>query len=412
MKKTKTNNIKISENISRGVFIILLVMIQFACNNRPNEELSVIKGQFKQSFTETGELAAIKAAVINMPPINYRFGYEYKIIEMVENGSMIQKGDTVVKLDASTIQKFIITQKESLENENAAAKKQAVEIQNNLQELQANLKIEQASYNLKKLQLERGQYDSEKKKKILELEFQQATIKMDKVKRQMKMKPILSNCDLKVQKIKIMQKESQLQEAYAALNRMSLTSPEDGLFQVGKNMFTYPQTDLKVGDMVFQEAPIARIPDIKRMNVNSFVNEADLTKVAIGTKVIVRMDALPSVLFHGNVTEISKICLPRDKEKVFNVKVEIQKSDLRLKPGMTVSCEYICYEGENELYVPNKCIYKEKGRDYVFISNGSSTQKLEVSTGLSNTHHTLIYSDIQPGQRLIPFENVLNQKKI
>ena len=180
----KLSTMKISDYIHglvRGTVIVLILMIQIACNEGSYDELTVMKGPFRQSITETGELIAIKAVAIPMPAVNYQYGYEFKIIEMVDNGTMVKKGDTIVKLDPSSIQKYIISRQESLENENAAANKQAVEIQNSIQELEAKLKTEQASYNLKKLELDRGQYESENKKKIKELEFQQATIKLNKV---------------------------------------------------------------------------------------------------------------------------------------------------------------------------------------------------------------------------------------
>jgi multidrug efflux pump subunit AcrA (membrane-fusion protein) len=375
-----------------------------------NEELTIMEGYFKQYFTETGELVAIKAVAIPMPPVSYRYGYEFKIVEMVENGSMVNKGDTIIKLDPSTIEKFIISQQESLENEQAAAKKQEVEIRNGMQELEAKLKTELASYNMKKLELEKGQFESDNKKRIKDLQFQQANIKLDRVKRQLEMKPKLNSYDKRIQQIKVLQKEADLDGAQAAIDRMAVTCPEEGLFQVAKSMFNYPRQDLKVGDAVYRGALMARIPDIKRMKVKTIVNETDFTKISVGTKVIVRMDALPSVPFAGVVSEISRVCLPKDEAKVFNVQVVIDESDLRLKPGMTVSCEYICWEAEKVMYVPNKCVFKEGGHAYLFLDKGNKPEKVEVEIGVSNSHHTMIYSDLKPGQKLHSFEFILNQK--
>ena len=74
--------------------------------------------------------------------------------------------------------------------------------------------------------------------------------------------------------------------------------------------------------------------------------ENDISKIKPGLKVIVRLDALPSVPFHGKISSIGKVCIERDDKKIFPTEVVISESDLRLKPGMTVSCEYITYEGE------------------------------------------------------------------
>jgi hypothetical protein len=56
------------------------------------------------------------------------------------------------------------------------------------------------------------------------------------------------------------------------------------------------------------------------------------------------LDALPKVAFEGEVIYIGKLCRPKERnsrQKVFDVEVKILKPDDRLKPGMTVSCEFL-----------------------------------------------------------------------
>ncbi len=110
---------------------------------------------------------------------------------------------------------------------------------------------------------------------------------------------------------------------------------------------------IKVGDEVYLGNPVARIPDIRTMKVKGLFLENDISKIKPGLNVIIRLDALPSVPFHGKINKVSRVCIEQDKKKVFLTEVLISETDLRLKPGMTVSCEYITYEGEDEIYVPN-----------------------------------------------------------
>lgn len=80
------------------------------------------------------------------------------------------------------------------------------------------------------------------------------------------------------------------------------------------------------------------------MKVYTQVNEADFLKISIDQKVAVRLDALPKVVFDGKVTYLGKLCREKERnsrQKVFDVEVEILKPDDRLKPGMTVSCEFL-----------------------------------------------------------------------
>jgi hypothetical protein len=78
--------------------------------------------------------------------------------------------------------------------------------------------------------------------------------------------------------------------------------------------------------------------------VTTFINENDFLKIYIGQDVCVSLDALPNVIFDGRVSSIGKLCYVKERgsrQKVFDVEVAILKSDQRLKPGMTVSCEYL-----------------------------------------------------------------------
>jgi HlyD family secretion protein len=87
----------------------------------------------------------------------------------------------------------------------------------------------------------------------------------------------------------------------------------------------------------------------------------------------------------------------------------ISESDLRLKPGMTVSCEYITYEGEDEMYVPSNCLLEENRHVYVFIKRRGKIRKTEVNRGASNNTSTIVSGDLKPGQDLELPENILTR---
>ena len=66
--------------------------------------------------------------------------------------------------------------------------------------------------------------------------------------------------------------------------------------------------------------------------------------IKVGQKVLVTLDASPKTTFDGKISYIGGLCHTVDnksRQKVFDVEVIILKPDERLKPGMTVSCEYL-----------------------------------------------------------------------
>lgn len=385
---------------------LISIGLTSSCKNEVSE-YSVMKGPFVQSVIETGELQALNASFLSMPRINYIYGYNFKIIGLAEHGKTVRNGEAVIKVDPASVQKFIIERTESLETEIASSNKLKAQITNNLQDLRAQLRNEQASYDIKKLAMEKSAFEAASLRKVLELEFRQAEIKLNKIKRNLELRPKLDSLDMRVQQIKIRQRENELRAAKETLSMLVVNSPLDGIFVVEQNWRT-GQT-IKVGDEVYLGAPVARIPDIRTMKVKGFVVENDISRIRKGLNVIVRLDALPSVPFHGVVSNVARVCIPKDDKNVFMTEVLISESDVRLKPGMTVSCEYITYENEDGMFVPNNCILEENKHFYLFTKKRGKIRKTEVKTGESNNMFTIILSDLKKGQPLELPENVITR---
>jgi len=390
-----------------GILVSALLVITISCNNSEDGGYSVSKGPFRQSVIETGELQAVNASFLSMPRINYVYGYNFKIIGLAQHGKIVHKGETVIKVDPSSVQKFIIEKGESLENEIASANKLKAQLTNNLQEIKAQLKNEQASFDIKKLEVERSKFESEGIRKVIELEYRQAEIRLNKLKRNLELRPKLDSLDFRIQRIKILQKENELKAAQNDLAKLVVTSPLEGVFVVEEN-WRNGQT-IKVGDEVYLGSPVARIPDIRTMKVKGYVMENDISKIRPGLNVIIRLDALPSVAFNGRVNSVSRVCIKRDEKNIFLTEVLITESDLRLKPGMTVSCEYITYDGKNELFAPNNCLLEENKHFYVFVRKRGKIRKTEVMTGPSNNVSTIISGDLKEGQSLELPDNILTR---
>jgi HlyD family secretion protein len=406
--KMRAIQIKIMKmQIFKYLLPAVLCILQISCNRNPESRYTVIKGHFRQSVIETGELQAVNASYLMMPRINYIYGYSFKVIGLAEHGKLVHKGDQVITVDPSTVQKFIIEKSTSLENEIAAANKLRAQITNNLQDLRSQYKNEKALYDIKKLGVERSGFEAVSIKRVIELEFRQAEIKLNKIERNLKLKPKLDSLDLQIQQIRVIQKENELKAAEDDLAKLVVKSPLDGIFVVEENWATGQM--IRVGDEVYLGSPVARIPDIRSMMVKGFVMENDFSKIKPGLKTIIRLDALPTVPFNGVISNVGRVCIEKDDKRIFPTEVVISESDPRLKPGMTVSCEYITWEGDDETYVPNNCILEENRHFYLFVRKRGKVRKTEVKTGPSNNIYTVVSGDIAPGQALELPENILTR---
>ena len=294
-----------------------------------------------ESIMETGTLEAINNQLFVLQRTLYY--YELRVIGMLEHGAAVNEGDTVIQMDPSEVNKFIIERETNLETQIANLEKMEVTNNNQIRDLESKIRNETAAYNLKKIELESSRFETERQRAIKQLEFQQAEITLAKEQRKLELAHIIIANDIKIQQIRIRQIKNDIESFTKILPTLTIQTPVAGVFQRGRNIRT--AADLyKPGDMVYLGYPMGNVPELRWMRVNTFINENDFRKVQTGQKVIVRLDALPDIKFDGEVAYIGKICRQKEqnsRQKVFDVYVNMIEPDERLKPGMTVSCEFL-----------------------------------------------------------------------
>ncbi len=325
-----------------GAFCFLtLLPLLFSCGKREKAQTEQTLTREGKTIIETGELAAVNSKSFVLQRYGRRW-YEMRVIGVLEHGAIVEAGDSILQLDPSDIQKFIIEQENNLETQLANLEKMYVDQENNIREYESRIRSEEASFDLKKLELESSRFESERFRRIKKLEFEQAEITLAKERRKLELLKIINANDIKKQEITVRQVKNEVENAYSLIPELTIRTPISGVFQLAHNWRT--GNLLKVGDNIYPGNNLANVPELKWMKVNTQINETDFLKIRVGQKVIVRLDALPKVAFEGEVAYIGKLCHYKDdksRQKVFDVEIKILEPDERLKPGMTVSCEYL-----------------------------------------------------------------------
>ncbi len=338
----KHKDIKAQSIYLLSVLLFLCFLMALAsCSSFDSNEAEGIKDKNGQTIIETGELAAVNSKVFVLPRYG-QYWYEMRIIGILEHGAIVGAGDSIIQLDPTDIKKFIIDRESNLETQKATLEKMYVNQANSRNDADSRIKNEKATFNLKKIELEASRFESERIRQIKELEFKQAEITLAKELRKLELDKIIQENDLKIQEIRVQQIETEITNAYNIIPQLTVRTPISGVFQIAHNWRT--NALVKVGDNIYTGNNLANVPELKWMKVNTCINENDFLKIRPKQKVCVRLDALPKVEFDGEITYIGKLCHlkdPKSRQKVFDVEVNILKPDDRLKPGMTVSCEFL-----------------------------------------------------------------------
>lgn len=164
----------------------------------------------------------------------------------------------------------------------------------------------------------------------------------------------------------VRQKEAALNQAEVDFENTFIRSPVDGVVI---------ERAVDIGQTVaatFQAPKLFVIAqDLRQMQVETDVDEADIGRVHVGQDAIFTVDAFAGREFHGQVLQVRKA--PRVVQNVvtYTVLVSADNSDLRLLPGMTANIQIIVDERQNALKVPNAAL-RFKPNDEDAKSTGES----------------------------------------
>jgi HlyD family secretion protein len=147
------------------------------------------------------------------------------------------------------------------------------------------------------------------------------------------------------------QRRAALNQARIELERTVIRSPVDGVV-ISRNV--------DVGQTVaasFQAPVLFTIArDLRQMEVNVAVDEADVGRVQTGQKMRFTVDAFPGERFMAKVTQIRKAPQTSNNVVTYSVMASLDNPDLKLLPGMTASARILTEERKDVLILPNEAL--------------------------------------------------------
>ncbi|MGE5027831.1 MAG: efflux RND transporter periplasmic adaptor subunit, partial [Betaproteobacteria bacterium] len=161
--------------------------------------------------------------------------------------------------------------------------------------------------------------------------------------------------------------------------------------------------------------------DLKQMQIETSVAEADIGNLKIGLPVRFTVDAFSDQPFEGRVKQLRLNPTVQQNVVTYNVVVAVDNPDEVLLPGMTAHVQITVSRHENVLRVPNAALrfkpVKEEGADAAGRNDkkekgrgGATVYRLEqggakpvrVRTGISDGVYTeVLEGDIKPGDKLV-----------
>ncbi len=404
-------SLTIKNKASKGIKIILfmsliLLTLLFISKRGENKEAlkyitqEVKRGDLLVTVTATGNLQALNQVDVGVEVS----GTIEKIY--VDYNQHVKKGQVLAKLDLSKFEAQV---------KRAEARLRAA---------QADLIKAKADFKLAQLHMQRlrNAYKLSHGKVPSKIELDEAEAKLR-----------AAEAKVCATKAEIYEAKADLKYYKTELSKAIIYSPIDGIVlarhvEEGQTVAASFQTPI-----LFTLAE-----DLKRMELHVDVDEADIGQVKVGQYATFTVDAYPDRIFSAKVREVR--FAPKIVEGVvtYETILDVNNSDLSLRPGMTATAKIIVKHIKDALLVPNKAFrfvfpktYQEKEEKKGLISiiiphpprRLSTEEKQKVQRGkkrkiwiLRNGHPVqvlvtvgatdgimtqVISGDIQPGTKVI-----------
>mgnify|MGYP001422915703 CR=1 FL=1 len=348
---------------------------------------AVEKGPIVATVTATGTVNPVKSVTIG----TYVSGPIQDIF--VDYNSPVRKGQVIAKIDPRTYQGKVDKARAELSTAVAG--------------------VEKARADAKLRRVQEARQEALAKTRVVsrdELDVSRSTAEQ-------------AEAQLKLALAAVEQAEASLREAEVSLGYTDIVSPVDGIVV---------SRDVQVGQTVaasFQTPTLFVIAEnLRKMQVNAFVSEADIGRVREGQQATFSVDAYPGRSFPATVFQVRNS--PQSVENVvtYDVVLQFDNEDQLLKPGMTANVSIVTAEERDVLKVPTAALRFQPppvggagessaagppGRsvggaaaqtrgDAVWVLSGEEPRRVAVVPGLSDDTMTAVASaDLEPGDRVI-----------
>ncbi|HJW29196.1 MAG TPA: efflux RND transporter periplasmic adaptor subunit [Saprospiraceae bacterium] len=346
-----------------------------------------------------GELQARKSEKIKGPDGLRTVGiYQLNIENLVPEGTVVQAGQFVASLDRTELDGKIKDAQTEIEKITTQLDQAKIDTAIEMRDLRDQLVNVKYSMKEKEISLELSKYEPQAIRQQAQLDLDKAQREMDQLESKLKLTKEKSIAKIGEINASYRQQELKLNRFLELQSQMTVNAPKAGMviYINDWNGKRGPGSQISAWDPT-----IAELPDLSEMITKAYINEVDITKVMLGQKARITLDAFPGKEFYGHV--ISKANIGEQVRnfdtKVFEVIVLLNSIDSLLRPAMTTGLDIKTDSVPTCLQVPLEAIQTDSV-SFVFKKSRSGFIRQEVVTGPSNDLNICIAAGLKAGDEV------------
>jgi multidrug resistance efflux pump len=389
---------------STGVLVVIALIIGVSllggitADNIPT--YTVKRGEFHITMTESGEIRAARGEKVIAPRVHGSL----KIVHLWPEGEKVDVGDLIIQFDREDYAKAVTDAEGELGKAKADFIKAKATQEQRIAELESQIEDKEAALRLAEINLQKSQYGSRVQIEQAEMEQKRAQLALEQARKNLETQRIVDKVELEKYQLQIDQKTTLSEKAKRDYERLSIHATRPGIVVYEKIWKGNKEEKIAVGDSrIWGGMALVDLPDLSLMQVVSQIGEVDAKRVKVGQAVFVRLDAFPGPVFHGHVAKIAPMANPYADARnvqVFEMIVDINEQDDRLKPGMSASAEIVLESLPDLLSVPVESVFEKNGKNVVYCLKGRSFKPVKIRLGKRNSIAIAVESGLQEGEKV------------
>ena len=396
--------------------------------------------EFRLEIVEPGEVESAENVEIKSQ-VKSRGSGGVSILEIVPEGTLVKKGDFLVRLDDAGLQKELLRQRISVHQANATLVKAQADVEAAKLALQEYLsgtfrqneeQLESAEFVAKENFRRAEEYLAYSKKLAAKGYVSEAQLEADQFAVEKALKELdLAQTKLEVlrthtQKAKVNDLNASILTTAARLEsarnsyELELTQEREIEDQIvnctilspAEGEVTYANQNNKgviigEGEDVRENQTIIRLPDASRLLVQAKINESRVEQVKAGMVCRITIDAIRDVELEGSVQSVSDYPWPafdryRAHIKEYGTKIIINDPPKGLRTGMTAKVTILSELIEEALQIPLPAVFRKKGKAYCLIAGEDQELELrEIDLGPNNMSHAVVVAGLEEGESVV-----------
>lgn len=423
--------------VSVGALVLVAVAL-FWRGTTADESLTatVRKGNLSVRLTATGVLKPAQSLTYRSPLA----GRETEITFLVTEGTRVNEGDLLVRLDTTELQRELERSRQELRQaqvdlqvaeidrqegqaaiESLTAGEGALGVEEARRRLQlaekkaAGLREEQQTLQplldkgfITREELRKTNDALEQAEEDLALARRRADILIEQTHPRDKQRADLQlaqkDAQLENARTRLQEAQARVKLLQAQLEDCSLYARRPGMVVHEEFLGANPRRKIRAGDRVTGSLGLVTIPEVNSMLVEASVSEADVHRVQPGQQATVALEAFPDLRLSGKVARVGTLASASAdrpfEEKRFDLVVQLDRSGADLRPEMTARVDVVLGERTNVLLLPINAVFNRQGQFVAHLVGPFGAETRSVELGQSSDAFVEVVSGLKEGDRV------------